>query len=59
MLVCAHSELMSELSDYLREFLITVWYYRNFVEGRMQLIPYLDLGKIRVLRVVLIGSSSH
>ena len=25
----------------------------------MQLIPYLDLGKIRVLRVALIGSSNH
>ena len=55
MLVFAHSELTSELSENLREFLITVWHCRNFVEGRMQLIPYLDLGKIRV---ALIGSSS-
>ena len=58
MLVCAHSELTSELSENLREFLITVWHCRNFIEGRMQLIPYLDLGKIRVLKVALIGSSS-
>ena len=59
MLVCVHSELVSELSGNLREFLIIIWHCRNFVEGRMQLIPYVDLCKIRVLRVALIGSSSH
>ena len=51
--------VISELADDLRAFLITVRHSRNFVEGRMQLIPYLDLGKIRVLRVALIGSSSQ
>ena len=50
---------MSELGDDLRAFRMTVWHCRNFVEGKMQLIPYLDLDKMRVLRVALIGSSSH
>ena len=32
---------------------------QNFVQGRIQLSLYLDLGKMRVLRVALIGSSSY
>ena len=58
-LVCARNEIMSELGDDLRDFLITVWHCRNFVEGRMQLTPYFVLGKMRVLRVKLIGNSSY
>ena len=58
-LVCVHNKLMSELGDDLRAFLLIFWHSRNLVEGKMKLIPYLDLGKMRVLRVALIGSSSH
>jgi len=43
---------------WFKAFLMTVWHCKN-LKGRMQFIPYLDLGKMRVLRVVLIGSSSH
>ena len=34
MLACADNNLMSELGDDLRAFLITVWHCRNFVKGR-------------------------
>ena len=56
--VFAHNELMLEFGDDLRAFLMTVWHCKNFVEGRMHLIPYLNLGKMRVLRVAVIGSST-
>ena len=54
----AHNKSVSELDD-SRAFLMTVWHCRNFLECRLQLIPYLDLGKMRVLRVAQIGSSSY
>ena len=38
---------------------MTAGHRKNFLESRTQLIRYLDLGNMRVPRVVLIGSSSH
>ena len=39
---------MPELGDDLRAFLITVWYCKILVEGRIKLIPLLALGSTRV-----------
>ena len=50
---------MSELGDDLRAFPTTTWHCINFVDGRIRFIPYLDLDKMRDLRVALIGNSSH
>ena len=50
---------MSELGDDLRAFLKTTWQCTNFADGRIRFIPYLELDKMRELRVALIGNLSH
>ena len=50
---------ISWLVDDFKAFLIVAWHCTNFVEGRTRLIPYLDLFIIKLLRVALMGSSSH
>ena len=50
---------MSLFGDDLRAFCITVWHSINFVDGRVKPKPHFVFGTTRVLRVELIGSSSH
>ena len=40
-------------------FRIIVWHSINFTEGRIRLMPYLDVFKIKELKVDHIGFSSH
>ena len=59
LLVAVHNKLTSRLGEDLRAFLMTVWQLINFVKGIIKLIPHFEFSRMRVLKVELIGSSSH
>ena len=50
---------MSLLGEDFNVFRIVVWHCMNLIDGRIRLIPYFDLLIIRLLKVALMGSSSH
>ena len=50
---------MSLLGEDFILFRMLVWHCINLIEGSTRLIPYLNLLIIKLLKVVLMGSSSH
>ena len=50
---------MSLLGEDFNLFRMFVWHCINLIEGSTRLIPYLDLLIIKLLKVALMGSSSH
>ena len=50
---------MSLLGEDFNLFRMFVWHCINLIEGSIQLIPYLDLLIIRLLKVALMRSSSR
>ena len=50
---------MSGFGEDFKAFRIIVWHSINFAEGRIRFMPYLDVLKIKELKVEHIGNSSH
>ena len=50
---------MSLLGEDFSLFQMFVWHCINLIEGSTRLIPYMDLLIIKLLKVALMGSSSH
>ena len=50
---------MSRFGEDFKAFRIIVWHSVNLTDGRIRLMPYLDVPKIKELKVEHIGSSSH
>ena len=50
---------MSGFGEDFKAFRIIVWHSINFAEGRIRFMPYLDVLKIKELKVEQIGNSSH
>ena len=50
---------MSGFGEDFNAFRIIVWHSTNLTDGRIRFIPYLDVFKIKELKVALIGKSSH
>ena len=48
---------MSGFGEDFKAFRIIVWHSINFAEGRIRFMPYLDVLKIKELKVEHIGSS--
>ena len=59
LLVLFHKDLMSSLGKDRRELRKTVWHCENFIEGRILFRPYWLLESIMLLKVALMGRSSH
>ena len=50
---------MSGFGEDFKAFRIIVWHSISFAEGRIRFMPYLDMLKIKELKVEHIGNSSH
>ena len=50
---------MSGFGEDFKAFRIIVWHSINFAEGRIRFMPYLDVLKIKELKIEHIGNSSQ
>ena len=56
-LVLAQTDLMSEFSEDFKAFAVTFWHSVNLTDGKIRLMPYVDVFKIIVNRELLVEIS--